>query len=305
MMPGSKAPGLSDALARVYEVGPIIWIKGTARRQRALEGADRRELVDQVPQLLPQANEGNAVFSLYREQSASGGSQFTVLSRTYYSLVVEDKEMKFSKMIRTFVSGSLFFLLLAGCAGSSQSSTAPTGSQPASDRIEADQSQPTWETQVYEDTYLSYEIPADWQKHENSSDELLLTLFTPQEAATATPSNVSVQILSLQNQSKNFDYADPEIQKAYYEFLTSPGSGLPTEMQDKEYWTEQINGTWVYCITFARDAEDGTMVQQTGYFPMGLDYSLAIWATDYQDGCNPPVEEIAEHICETLQILEP
>lgn len=213
--------------------------------------------------------------------------------------------MRSRDVIRAFVSGSLFLFLLTGCAGSPQNSSALAGSESSSDKMVAEQSQLTWETQIYEDTYLSYEIPANWQKCENSSDELRLTLFTPREAATATPSNVSVQILSLQNQSKNFDYADPEIQKAYYEFLTSPGSGLPTEMQDKEYWTEQINGTWVYCITFARDAGDGTMVQQTGYFPMGLDYSMAIWATDYQDRCIPPVEEIAKHICETLQILEP
>lgn len=213
--------------------------------------------------------------------------------------------MRCSHMIRTFASGSLLLFLLAGCGSSLQGTSAPTGSAPTSDGTAADPSQPTWETQEYADAYLSYEIPADWQKHENSSDQLRLTLFTPQEAATATPSNVSVQILSLQNQSKNFDYADPEIQKAYYEFLTSPDSGLPTEMQDQEYWTEQINSTWVYCITFARDAGDGTMVQQTGYFPMGLDDSLVIWATDYQDGCTPPVKEIAEHICETLEILNP
>ena len=213
--------------------------------------------------------------------------------------------MKSSGMIRTLVSSSLFLLLLAGCAGSPQVSSDLTGSALSSEEIAADQSQPTWETQVYEDTYLSYEIPANWKKHENSSDELRLTLSTPQDAATATPSNVSVQILSLQNRSKDFDYADPEVQKAYYEFLTSPDSGLPTQMQDKEYWTEQIGDTWVYSLRFTRETDDGTTVQQTGYFPMGLDYSLAVWATDYQDGCTPPVEEIAKHICETLQILEP
>ena len=208
--------------------------------------------------------------------------------------------MKARNVIGAFVSGSLFLFLLAGCAGNPQSAPASTGTE----EIGADQSRPTWETQVYEDAYLSYEIPADWEKHENSSDELRLTLFTPQEAATATPSNVSVQILSLQNQSKDLDYADPDIQKAYYEFLTSPGSGLPAEMHDKEYWTEQIGGTWVYTLRFSRETEDGTTVRQTGYFPMGLDDSLAVWATDYQDGCTPAVEEIARHICETLRIRE-
>lgn len=212
--------------------------------------------------------------------------------------------MKSSTVTCTLVSGSLFLLLLAGCAGSPQSAPAPTDAGPTSDEVVADQSQPTWETQVYEDEYLSYEIPASWQKHENSSDDMRLTLFTQQDPATETPSNVCVQILSLQSQSKDFDYSDPEIQKLYYEFLVSPESGLTEEAQGGEYWTEQMDGTWVYSIRFSREAGDGTMVQQTGYFPMGLDYSLVIWATDYQDGCTPPVDEIAKHICQTLCILE-
>ena len=77
----------SAVLARVSETGPFIWIKRAARRGRALEGSDRRELVARVQQLLPQANDGNVVFSLHRESSASGGSQFTVLSSTYYPMV--------------------------------------------------------------------------------------------------------------------------------------------------------------------------------------------------------------------------
>ena len=158
--------------------------------------------------------------------------------------------MRFSHMIRTFVSGSLLLFLLAGCGTNLQSNSAPTGLKPTSDGAAAGQSQPTWETQEYADAFLSFEIPADWQKHENSSNELRLTLITPQKVATATPSNISVQILSLQNKSKNFDGADPEIQKAYYEFLTSPGNGL------------------------------------SGRLP-------------------PLVTEIAEHICETLEILDP
>ena len=44
----------SFIFAKVYETGPIIWLKRSARRSRALEGADRRELVARVQQLLPQ-----------------------------------------------------------------------------------------------------------------------------------------------------------------------------------------------------------------------------------------------------------
>lgn len=77
----------SAVIARVYAAGPIIWIKQATRRQRALEGADRRELVARVQQLLPQANDSNVVFSLHRENTTSGGSQFTVMSSTYYPMV--------------------------------------------------------------------------------------------------------------------------------------------------------------------------------------------------------------------------
>ena len=77
----------SAVIARVYAVGPIICIKQATRRQRALEGADRRELVARVQQLLPQANDSNVVFSLHRENTTSGGSQFTVMSSTYYPMV--------------------------------------------------------------------------------------------------------------------------------------------------------------------------------------------------------------------------
>ena len=74
----------SFLLARIYAVGPLVWLKRAALRGRALEGVDRRELVARVQQLLPQANDGNVIFSLHRENSSSGGSKVTVISTTYY-----------------------------------------------------------------------------------------------------------------------------------------------------------------------------------------------------------------------------
>lgn len=250
--------------------------------------------------------------------------------------------MKTKEIAKVIAAGSLFLLLLAGCAAEPQKDAPSTDSAdavpssdtvavdesqedttdttpasdaaavdksqddaPATDAAAVDESQITWETQTYEDDYLSYEIPANWQKHENSNDEMRLTLFTEKEPATEMPSNICVQILSLQSQSKDFDYADPEIQELYHQFLLSPDARLVAEAQDGEYVAEQIGGTWVYSLSLTRETDDGTMVRQTGYFPMGLEYSLVIWATDYQDGCTPPVEEIAKHICETLCILEP
>lgn len=104
---------LSAVLAKVYEAGPFIWIKRAARRRRAQEGADRRELIARVRQLLPQANDGNVVFSLHRERSASGGSQFTIISSTYYPMVfVADRDsfwmisMSYDRRRRSYALGA-------------------------------------------------------------------------------------------------------------------------------------------------------------------------------------------------------
>lgn len=104
---------ISIALAKVYEAGPIIWLKRSARRNRALEGTDRRELVARVQQLLPQANDGNVLFSNHRESSSSGGSQFTIMTSTYYPTVfVVDADcfwvlpMAYNKRKRTYALGA-------------------------------------------------------------------------------------------------------------------------------------------------------------------------------------------------------
>lgn len=80
MMAGSKAPGLSDALARVYEVGPIIWAKRAAGasvpwRER-IAGSWWPRSISSCPRPM------TATWC-----SLSIGSQFTVLSSTYYPMV--------------------------------------------------------------------------------------------------------------------------------------------------------------------------------------------------------------------------
>ncbi len=219
--------------------------------------------------------------------------------------------MKIKHMGTILLGGTLSLLLLAGCAGDDAQADAGASSAAgnASERSVVEEVPPEqpeesaveWETQPYEDAYLSYEIPATWAKNaEYSSDQV--AFFTEQAPKTETPSNVIVQVLSLQSRSQDLDYSDPEIQKMYYEFLVSEAGGLPEGIQDKEYMTEKINGTWIYSLSFTRDAGDGTMVRQTGCFPMGLPYTLVIWATDFQDGCTPLVDEVAKHIGATLSI---
>lgn len=210
------------------------------------------------------------------------------------------------------LSGALSLLLAAGCSGqapqsqpssSSAGVSASSGASAASSATSSASSQPTWETQQYEDEYLSYEIPANWAKNEEySSSDLRLAFFTEKDSASAMPSNVNIQVLSLQNRSKDMDYSDPEIQKQYYEFLMSQDSLPLGDAKDITYYTEEIGDRWVYMLSFSRTADDGTEAQQTAYFPMGLDYSLVLWATDFNDGYTPTVDEVAKHICATLTL---
>ena len=64
-------------------VGPIIWLRQAKGRSLAQEGSQRRELVERVRQLLPQANDGNVLFSMQVESSSRGGSHVKVITYTY------------------------------------------------------------------------------------------------------------------------------------------------------------------------------------------------------------------------------
>lgn len=68
-----------------YNMGPVIWMRRSRGRARALEDdASRRELVERVRQRLPQANDQNVVFSLQVESHTSGGGRMRVTTYTYY-----------------------------------------------------------------------------------------------------------------------------------------------------------------------------------------------------------------------------
>ena len=70
------------------DFGPVNWARRNAGRKRAQEGSDRRVLVERVQQFLLQANDGNAVFSVYEKSETHGGSQFKVTTYTYYPRVL-------------------------------------------------------------------------------------------------------------------------------------------------------------------------------------------------------------------------
>ena len=66
-------------------MGPVIWIKRSCGKARAQDDtSSRQELVERVRKLLPQANNGNVVFSLQVESHTSGGGRTRVTTYTYY-----------------------------------------------------------------------------------------------------------------------------------------------------------------------------------------------------------------------------
>ncbi len=223
--------------------------------------------------------------------------------------------MKTNHRLIALLSGLSLVALLAGC-GAPKDSTAMRNDASADDAAQTSQveqeaqSKDTakqapkveWETQVFKDDKLSYEIPSDWKKNDkNSNEETHITLFHDKNTKTNKPSNVVVVILDFENE-QDLDYADPAIQKEFHEFLISP-SGLPQEeAKTGEFAAEQIGETWVYSLAFDRVVEDGQTVHQTVYYPMGFDYLFEICATDFHDDCPLDVNEVAKHICATIEI---
>lgn len=195
--------------------------------------------------------------------------------------------------VLALISGLLLLTLVVGC----------TGKPNNSDDNAAQIAQPEWETQLYEDQYLSYEIPSNWIKNkESSNDEIPASLFHEDGTQSNNPSNVVVAIINLDSPG-DLDYSDPAIQEEFHEFLISP-VGLPQkEAKDGEYAAEQIGDLWVYSLAFDRDLGDGTVVRQTVYYPMGLDRTIEVCATDFKDNTSPAVNEVAKNICATLKVL--
>ena len=219
--------------------------------------------------------------------------------------------MKFRKRSAWVLVGGL--LLLTACAPSDASTkAAPEPAQAVDDNAVAEKGDQnitqidtavSWATTVYEDEYISYEIPESWvMSPENSNEKTRLTFFIPKETTTDRPSNVNIAI-TLNNSTKDLDYGDPSIQADFHDFLNSlVGEDLPEEAADGVFTVYQSDVGYVYALAFDRPVDETITAHQTFYGIMGLDYGITIWATDWKDGCSPSVDEIAQHICSTIQI---
>lgn len=160
-----------------------------------------------------------------------------------------------------------------------------------------------WETQDYADEYLSYELPASWQYDENFSDESSrLAFFTPSDSASESPSNINVQVLSLKNDTRDLDFSDPDIQESFHQFLLT--ENLPPEAEDGTYTVYQRpDGLYVYAIDFDREMSEDMTIHQTGFYIMGLDITVSVWATDWHDNCTPALADVAHRLCATLTLV--
>ena len=151
----------------------------------------------------------------------------------------------------------------------------------------------------YEDTYLSYEIPSSWAYDEANSDpSQMISLFAPIEKPIAQPSNVVVQIHTLDSEvPENVDFSNPELMQNFLEMVQS---NVSFNMQNPVIKGYSLNDLYVYEISYQHAVGD-RMIPQTAYFPQRFPYTKSIYATDFSDGVTPDIAEVAKHILQTLK----
>lgn len=155
----------------------------------------------------------------------------------------------------------------------------------------------SWETKPYEDEYLQYELPVGWERSAAwSSAENQFTVFCTAGETASLPKIISVQINGLNGKT---GFTDLQAQLNEQLGLTeTDAENTEPKSTLKVYQTE--GGTVVNSFTFWRQTKDGVAVEQNGYVPMGLYYSVAVWATDWDGDTSPTADEIARHLCATL-----
>ena len=141
----------------------------------------------------------------------------------------------------------------------------------------------------YEDAYLSYEIPSSWAYDEANSDpSQMISLFAPIEKPIAQPSNVVVQIHTLDSGvPEDVDFSNPELMQNFLEMVQSNVSFNMQNPVIKGYSYQHAVGD--------------RMIPQTAYFPQRFPYTISIYATDFSDGVTPDIAEVAKHILQTLK----
>ncbi len=103
---------------------------------------------------------------------------------------------------------------------------------------------------------------------------------------------------NINKKQPEIDYTDPEIQQEFIDFLKDNAEQRMGELQNPEVRIWQQPMTFI--LGYDRQAENGTLVRQTCYYPIASEYhSMVVYATDFKDEITPPLEEVVLHILST------
>ncbi len=194
---------------------------------------------------------------------------------------------------------------LSGC-GAKTVGEADTPKSEQAGEDEPEDSEIDWEVRQYTGVQYTYEVPADWEEIQEMTDGTGVQAFFTKSSADldAQPSNVIVEVLrQLTEEQKGWDYTDTQMQESFYEYVKTDLLKNRPGVSNTEFSVLETVNAVVYVVDMERETDSGKTAHQTWYFPMGMDYSIILYATDLGDGIVPDVKSVAEHIIETMEAL--
>lgn len=144
------------------------------------------------------------------------------------------------------------------------------------------------------------ELPENWEEDKEMGGHTTIFFTDKSRAIDTQPSNVVIEISpnNINKKQPQIDYTDPKIQQEFIDFLKDNAEQRMGELQNPEVRIWQQPMTFI--LGYDRQAENGTLVRQTCYYPMQPEYhSMVVYATDFKDEITPPLEEVVLHILST------
>ncbi len=159
---------------------------------------------------------------------------------------------------------------------------------------------PTWASYLFTTGPFSMELPENWEEDKEMGGHTTIFFTDKSRAIDTQPSNVVIEISpnNINKKQPQIDYTDPKIQQEFIDFLKDNAEQRMGELQNPEVRIWQQPMTFI--LGYDRQAENGTLVRQTCYYPMQPEYhSMVVYATDFKDEITPPLEEVVLHILST------
>ena len=153
------------------------------------------------------------------------------------------------------------------------------------------------ETVKCEQGGFNYEIPADWHKVEEMSSSQVSFYKPSGMSIEDRPSNVTVEMSETGRESPPFEALAEE--NVFDESMILGIVQRAEDIEIGESFFVPIGG--VFQALYYRELEGGERIVQRIYLPVVDNYAVLVYATDFQDNANPPVEDVARLILETLE----